>query len=180
MKVPGLTGIIKLITSMLVKYISLLILVMGFISCTKNESKSFSNVDEMVEYARLNVDIISPADFKMVMESGEQFYLIDCRETEEFDISCIPGALSLPRGILEDEIVNLAPKKRTTVYVYCDNGQRSAMAASILPELKYSSVKLIDGGFESWKQLFPEVIEVSPVRGTVKKTVAAPSGGCGG
>jgi rhodanese-related sulfurtransferase len=165
---------------MTVKFISLLVIVLGFISCANNETKSFASVEEMVEDARSNVDIISPADFKKVLEAGEQYYLIDCRESEEFGISCIPGALSVPRGVLEDEIANQAPKKRTTVYIYCDNGLRSAMAATVLPALKYSSVKLIDGGFEAWQQLFPELIENSPVRGTIKKAAAAPSGGCGG
>lgn len=155
-------------------------LLLGITSCGGNEQKSYDNVEAMVEAAKASVELISPADFKAVLESDKSFYLIDCREPGEFEVACIRGALSVPRGVLEDEIAIQAPKKRMTVYVYCDNGQRSALAASVLPQLKYSYVKLIDGGFEAWQQAYPELVENAPVRGAVKKTVAAPSGGCGG
>lgn len=155
-------------------------LLVSMFSCGRSDLKSYSDSSELVEAALKNVNVISPADFKAVMESDASYYLIDCRESEEFDLACIKGALSVPRGVLEDEIANQAPKKRTTVYIYCSNGQRSALAAQVLPLLKYSSVYLIEGGFDAWQQAYPEWVENAPVRGTVKKAVAAPSGGCGG
>lgn len=155
-------------------------LLVSMFSCGRSELKSYSDSSELVEAALKNVNVISPADFKAVMESDASYYLIDCRESEEFDLACIKGALSVPRGVLEDEIANQAPKKRTTVYIYCSNGQRSALAAQVLPLLKYSRVYLIEGGFDAWQQAYPEWVENAPVRGAVKKTVAAPSGGCGG
>ncbi len=155
-------------------------LLVSMFSCGRSELKSYSDSSELVEAALKNVNVISPADFKAVMESDASYYLIDCRLSEEFDLACIKGALSVPRGVLEDEIANQAPKKRTTVYIYCSNGQRSALAAQVLPLLKYSSVYLIEGGFDAWQQAYPEWVENAPVRGTVKKAVAAPSGGCGG
>jgi rhodanese-related sulfurtransferase len=155
-------------------------LLVSMFSCGRSELKSYSDSNELVEAALKNANVISPADFKAVMESDASYYLIDCRESEEFDLACIKGALSVPRGVLEDEIANQAPKKRTPVYIYCSNGQRSALAAQVLPLLKYSSVYLIEGGFDAWQQTYPELVENAPVRGTVKKAVAAPSGGCGG
>lgn len=155
-------------------------LLVSMFSCGRSDLKSYSDSSELVEAALKNVNVISPADFKAVMESDASYYLIDCRESEEFDLACIKGALSVPRGVLEDEIANQAPKKRTTVYIYCSNGQRSALAAQVLPLLKYSRVYLIEGGFDAWQQAYPEWVENAPVRGAVKKTVAAPSGGCGG
>lgn len=155
-------------------------LLVSMFSCGRSDLKSYSDSSELVEAALKNVNVISPADFKAVMESDASYYLIDCRESEEFDLACIKGALSVPRGVLEDEIANQAPKKRTTVYIYCSNGQRSALVAQVLPLLKYSSVYLIEGGFDAWQQAYPEWVENAPVRGTVKKAVAAPSGGCGG
>jgi len=163
-----------------VKFISLLVLLAGLASCGSNDTKIYAGVEEMAEAARSKVDIISPADFKAVLESEKHFYLIDCRESEEFDIACIKGAISVPRGVLENEIADQAPKKRVAVYIYCDNGQRSALAATVLPRLKYTNVQLIDGGFDAWQQLYPELVEQSPVRGAIKKAAAAPSGGCGG
>lgn len=160
--------------------IILSILLLLLASCTTKEQKSYSNGPDLVEAVKSDIKYISVTDFKTVMESGDPYYLIDCRESEEFDISCIQGALSVPRGVLENEIGNLAPSKRVPLFVYCTNGQRSVLAASVLPRLKYSCVRVIEGGFEAWQETLPELVEVSPVRGSVKKTVAAPSGGCGG
>lgn len=165
---------------MKLKIVLFLLLMVGLVSCGGNDFKSYANADDLVEATKATIDLITPEEFKAVMESDNSFYLIDCRESEEFEVACIQGALSVPRGVLEDEIANQAPQKRTTIYIYCDNGQRSALAASVLPKLKYTDVKLIEGGFEAWQQAYPDLVENEPVRGTVKKAVAAPSGGCGG
>lgn len=149
-------------------------------SCGNAKQDTYATGNDLVEAVKESVDFISVADFRQVLEAGDKFYLIDCRESEEFNLSCIQGALSVPRGILEDEIANQAPSKRVPLYIYCDNGDRSVLAASVLPSLKYSCVKVIEGGFEAWQQAFPELVEQNPERGTVKKAVAAPSGGCGG
>ena len=149
-------------------------------SCGNSQQKTYATASELVDAVKEEVDFISVADFKTVLESNDKIYLIDCRESEEFNLACIKGALSVPRGILEDEIEAQAPSKRVPLYIYCDNGNRSILAASVLPSLKYSCVKVIEGGFDAWQEAFPELVEQSPERGDVKKTVAAPSGGCGG
>ncbi|MDX9747198.1 MAG: rhodanese-like domain-containing protein [Paludibacter sp.] len=149
-------------------------------SCGNTKQKTCETGIDLVEAVKEKVDFISVSDFRTVLDSGEKFYLIDCRESEEFNLACIQGALSVPRGILEDEIANQAPSKRVPLFIYCDNGNRSILAASVLPSLKYSCVKVIEGGFDAWQQAFPELVEHNPERGAAKKTVAAPSGGCGG
>jgi hypothetical protein len=51
----------------------------------------------------------------------------------------------------------------------------------VLPFLKYSDVYVLKGGFDTFNTQFPELIEMSPVRGNAEnKPVAKPSGGCGG
>ena len=149
--------------------------------CSGREIKTYNSARELVDATKSEVNIISPEDFKNVMESGQKFYLIDCREPGEFEAECIKGALNVPRGVLEDEISVAAPNKRTPIYIYCKKGDRSILAASVLPYLKYGNVKVIDGGFLKWKEKFPGLVEEKPVRGNKKsKSPAAPSGGCGG
>lgn len=160
------------------KLATLLVLVVS--SCISNEPESYENINEMTRAARDKVELITPEDVKLILESGKKFYLIDCRETEEFNVACIKGAMSVPRTVLEDEISTLAPGKRMPLLLYCQNGDRSVLAAQVLPYLKYRDVKVIEGGFDTWQNKFPELVEFNPVRGAVKKTVAAPSGGCGG
>lgn len=150
-------------------------------SCSGSDSKQFGSVKEMVDDAKASVKWISADDFKKILESGSKYYLIDCREAEEFDSACIKGAISVPRSDLENTISEKAPKHRLPLYIYCNNGDRSALAANILPLLKYSYVKVITGGFEGWTAAFPDLVELHPVRGN--SSAAAPkksSGGCGG
>jgi len=151
------------------------------LSCSGNDIKKYNSVKEMTDDAKATVEFISAKDLKTVLESGDKFYLIDCRESDEFDSMCIQGAVNIPRGVLESEITEKAMNRKTTLYIYCSNGDRSALAANILPKLKYSNVKVLEAGFDNWKAKYPKLLELSPVRGDVKtKATAKPSGGCGG
>lgn len=149
--------------------------------CTGNKMKSYNNVDEMVADAKASVTMINADDFKKAVDKGEKFYLIDCREAVEFDSACITGAMNIPRTVLEAQVSDKAPKKRNALYVYCNNGDKSILAASILPKFKYSNVKVIEGGYDAVIAKFPELKELNPVRGDAKaKAPKAASGGCGG
>lgn len=155
-------------------------LIFIFSACSGDKSTRFESAEELVAHAKASVRSISVAEFQKVMNSDSPYYLIDVREDDEFAVACIPGALSIPRGILENVISEMAPGKRVPVYLYCSNGDRSSLAAMQLPAFKYASVKVIEGGFEHWQEVNPENIEQSPVRGEVKKVVAKPAAGCGG
>lgn len=148
---------------------------------TSTNNKQYNTVDEMIEDAKKQVNYISLTDFNSVLESHNPFYLIDCREEDEFSASCIKGAINIPRGILEGVISEKAPKHLQSVYIYCDNGNRSTFAALTLELLKYSNVKVIEGGFDALQAELPTLVELNPMRDAVEtKTVAKPSGGCGG
>ncbi len=152
-----------------------------FVACSPKQPKEYASPDELVEATAENVDFIGADELKASIEAHEQFYLIDCRETEEFDSACIKAATNIPRGVLEGSMSEKAPKHRQEVIIYCSNGARSTLAAATLAKLKYSNVKVLEGGFNNFKSKFPELIELNPVRGgETNKTPAKPSGGCGG
>jgi rhodanese-related sulfurtransferase len=155
-------------------------------SCSGYDGKTFESVQAMVEDARGEAVWITTEQLASIIGSssemgyGSGFYLIDVREQSEFDLSCIKGATSVPRGLLENVISERAPGKRKPLYVYCSNGDRSALVAKILPLLKYSDVKVLEGGFDNWQTQYPDLVELAPVRGTVKAAVKKPATGCGG
>ena len=135
----------------------------------------------MIDDAKSKVEFVSAVQLKAAMDKGEKYYLIDCRETAEFDSACIKGAINIPRGLLESQVAEKAPLHRTTVYIYCSNGDRSTLAATVLPRLKYADVHVLEGGFDVLKTKFPDLVEMTPVRGESKtKAPAKASGGCGG
>ena len=150
-------------------------------SCAGSIEKKYKNTKEMIDDAKSKVEFVSAVQLKAAMDKGEKYYLIDCRETAEFDSACIKGAINIPRGLLESQVAEKAPLHRTTVYIYCSNGDRSTLAATVLPRLKYADVHVLEGGFDVLKAKFPDLVEMNPVRGEAKtKTPAKASGGCGG
>jgi rhodanese-related sulfurtransferase len=78
--------------------------------------------------------------------------LIDVREADEFHAGHIPGAINIPRGLLEFKLSNepeLSARDLKLV-LYCKNSGRSALAARALQEMGYLQVLSIEGGFEAW------------------------------
>ncbi|MBX7115703.1 MAG: aminotransferase class V-fold PLP-dependent enzyme [Myxococcaceae bacterium] len=78
--------------------------------------------------------------------------LLDIREADELIDGVLPGAVSLPRGLLEKHVGDLVRNMATPVYVYCATGKRSAMAADTLIKMGYANVFSVKGGFEGWRE----------------------------
>lgn len=77
--------------------------------------------------------------------------LIDVREQHEWDAGHIPGAIHLPKGILLEHILAIAPQKSEPIYLQCKSGGRSQQAAQLLIEQGYSQVFNVVGGITAWQ-----------------------------
>src|SRR4030081_1739979 len=74
------------------------------------------------------------------------------RETHEFEAGHLPGAKHVPRGYLESRIEGAVPDHDAHVVLYCQTGQRSALAAHTLKDLLgYENVESMTGGITLWK-----------------------------
>jgi molybdopterin/thiamine biosynthesis adenylyltransferase len=82
--------------------------------------------------------------------SGQALFL-DVREADEYAQGAVPGALHIPRGMLELQVEGRVPDKDSKIVVYCAGGTRSALAAQALGQLGYSDVASMAGGFNKWK-----------------------------
>ena len=58
-------------------------------------------VQEMVREALQTVDPISVEAAKAEMDAGTASLVVDVREPNEFDQGHLPGAINVPRGLLE-------------------------------------------------------------------------------
>ena len=58
-------------------------------------------VHEMVEDALRTVEPISVQDAKQEIDSGTAGLVVDVREPNEFEQGHLPGAINVPRGLLE-------------------------------------------------------------------------------
>lgn len=85
--------------------------------------------------------------------------LVDIREPAEFSRGHIPGAMLIPRGLLEFEIVPALLRTRMDedpedceIVLYCGTGGRSALAAKSLDDMGFRNVSSMDGGIVAWAE----------------------------
>ncbi len=97
-----------------------------------------------------HVDYISAAEAKQLMDSSENYIIIDAREQDEYDEYHIPGAILIPYDEVKEKAKDMLPDKDQLIFVYCRSGRRSKHAAARLYELGYTNVKEF-GGIISWE-----------------------------
>jgi len=107
----------------------------------------------IVDEARAQIQEIRPAEVKRMQDASEDFTLIDVREADEHARGTIPGAVKLPRGILERDIDKVTTDKDRKIVLYCGGGFRSALAALNLKKMGYKNVISMDGGWRGWQEL---------------------------
>lgn len=78
--------------------------------------------------------------------------IIDVREYDEFAAGHLPGAINIPRGVLEFKIgmVPECANKEGAFLLYCRTSGRAALSAVQLQRIGYSNVISMAGGFEVW------------------------------
>lgn len=83
----------------------------------------------------------------------ESALILDVREPEEYTAGCLPGAISIPRGVLEFRIDShpvFQGRKDAQILVYCQSGGRSALAVETLQKLGYTHPCSLAGGYKAW------------------------------
>jgi rhodanese-related sulfurtransferase len=93
---------------------------------------------------------VSAKNFKKIMESDDEFVLLDVRSEAEFNAAHLPGALNVERGRIEWIVPNIIRKTDRTIYVYCQDGRRSAFATERLIQMGYTNAVNITDGFQGW------------------------------
>lgn len=78
--------------------------------------------------------------------------LIDVREADEWRAGHAVGAIHLSRGVLEGAIEEKVPAPDTPILLYCDGGNRSALAADNLQKMGYTNIASLAGGFRDWQK----------------------------
>jgi molybdopterin/thiamine biosynthesis adenylyltransferase/rhodanese-related sulfurtransferase len=105
---------------------------------------------EVIKQIRSQVDEVDPGDVNRQLGNGA--VVVDVRETHEFESGHLPGAKHVPRGYLESRIEGAVPDHDAHVVLYCQTGQRSALAAHTLKDLLgYENVESMTGGITLWK-----------------------------
>ena len=106
----------------------------------------------LCDEAKKEIQEIDVAQLKRMQEAAEDFTLIDVRERDEQARGMVPGALALPRGILERDIDQVTTDKGRKLVLYCGGGFRSALAAWMLKKMGFRNVISLAGGWRAWTQ----------------------------
>jgi rhodanese-related sulfurtransferase len=106
---------------------------------------------ELVDEAKSQIKEIDADELRRMQQSGEDFTLIDVREPDEQAKGAIPGAVNLPRGVLEVNIDQITTDKDRKLVLYCGGGSRSALAAVNLKKMGFRDVISLAGGYRGWR-----------------------------
>jgi sulfur-carrier protein adenylyltransferase/sulfurtransferase len=93
---------------------------------------------------------ISVAALKAKLDRGESVFLLDVRETGEYEIVNLGGHL-IPLNDLPRRVHELDSSRDTVVY--CHSGIRSGKAVQFLKQLGFRKVKNLLGGIDAWAEV---------------------------
>jgi len=113
------------------------------------------SINQLVATAKSQVKTIKMPEFKAAFDKKDVGLLIDVRNENEFEDGFIPGAVNVPRGLIEFRIWKLVgfPDKtnmNTKMMLYCATGGRCALATRSLQDLGFTNVTSVDMKFDDW------------------------------
>ena len=91
---------------------------------------------------------LTPARLARLLELPEPPWVVDVRNSGEFEAGAVPGAEHIPLAELGRRLDEI-PTDRSIV-AYCAGGWRSSVAASFLRHRGHSDVSDLAGGFAAW------------------------------
>jgi molybdopterin/thiamine biosynthesis adenylyltransferase/rhodanese-related sulfurtransferase len=93
---------------------------------------------------------ITAKDLAAMQERGDNIFLIDVREPNEYEIVSIPGATLIPKGeFLNGSALEKMPQD-TQIVLHCKTGVRSAEVLAVLKNAGFSDAVHVGGGVLAW------------------------------
>lgn len=110
---------------------------------------------DLVLQARQSVQLADMDAFQEALAGREFDLLIDVREPSEYEAGHIPGAINIPRGLIEFQIWPAigypeVEDRGQRIYLYCNTGGRASLSARSLEDLGFTKVTVIDMKLTDW------------------------------
>jgi rhodanese-related sulfurtransferase len=104
---------------------------------------------DLVVEAKAQIKEVSTAEAQSLMT---KYTIIDVREYNEYAAGHLPGAINIPRGVLEFQIGTIpdCADKAKPHLIYCRTSGRAALSTVQLQRIGYSNLISMLGGFEAW------------------------------
>lgn len=117
--------------------------------------------EDLLAAARVSVNPVDADGAETLLAAGA--VVLDVREPAEYEMGHLPGAVNVPRGVLEFRVGDhpALTDPDATILLYCKNGGRSTLAAHTLKQMGFEQVRMLVGGFDGWSGTVHK-IEVDP------------------
>ena len=113
------------------------------------------SVKAYVASVKKQIKTINLEQFRALYDKKAAGLIIDVRQENEFEDGFVPGAVNVPRGLIEFRIWKLAGfpgavdmNKQMTLY--CATGGRCALATKSLQDPGFTHVTSVELGFDKW------------------------------
>jgi rhodanese-related sulfurtransferase len=107
---------------------------------------------KLVNDAKTRIRELTVDQVKAKIDGGEKFHFIDVREESEWAKDHVAGATYMGKGVIERDIEERLPDKKSEIVLYCGGGFRSALVADNLQKMGYTNVFSMDGGIRDWRE----------------------------
>ncbi|SEN97106.1 adenylyltransferase and sulfurtransferase [Flavobacterium sp. CF108] len=102
---------------------------------------------------KYNKSEVEEVNFESILDeiNNDAVLFLDVRNEEELPKISLKNQIQIPLQYLENEIEKL--DKNQTIYIFCQSGIRSKIAAELLQKHQFKNIKSIAGGVLAMKQL---------------------------
>lgn len=114
-------------------------------------------VTQKVEGTQKHVRTIGMDEYRKLVDNPGSALIVDVREPQEFAAGHVPGAINIPRGLINSQIWNHigAPEKadmERPIILQCQSGKRATLAAQTLEELGFTHTTAVIMNLDDWQQ----------------------------
>jgi rhodanese-related sulfurtransferase len=89
---------------------------------------------------------------KQMLDQGEKFVLLDCREPAEVATARISGSTHIPMREIPARLAEIEGGPKGWVVVHCHHGGRSLRVTHFLRQQGFTQVQNMTGGIDAWSQ----------------------------
>lgn len=114
-------------------------------------------VTQKIQAAQKQVKTIGMEEYRTIVESPGAALIVDVREPHEYAAGHVPGAINIPRGVLEFQIWKQVgfpanAEMDRPVILQCQSGNRASLAAQSLADLGFTHATAVVMSLEEWQK----------------------------
>jgi len=114
-------------------------------------------VAEKIQAAQKQIKTIGMDEYRNVVANPGGALIVDVREPHEYAAGHVPGAINIPRGIIEFKIWNHVGYPAQTqmdqpMILQCQSGNRASLAAQALAEMGFTHTSAVVMSLDDWQK----------------------------